>query len=97
MGHRWKAPLGGLMKVNWDVVVDMHNMGIGVIDRDLIGEVLATLQSLKDDIVDSVIAKSFATLQSVLFAKEMGWQKVEFEDDTLQVVLSRYSQLIDDV
>lgn len=74
------------MKVNWDVVVNMHNMGIGVIDRDPIGEVLATLQSSKDDIVDSVIAKSFAALRPILFAKEMGWQKVEFDDDVLQVV-----------
>lgn len=88
MGHRWKAPLSGLMKVNWDVVVNMHNLGIGVIDRDLIGEVLATLQSSKDDIVDSVTAKFFAALLSILFAKEMGWQNVEFEDDVLQVMLT---------
>lgn len=39
--HYWKAPLDGLVKVNWDVAVDIHTkeMGIGVIVIDSTGEV----------------------------------------------------------
>jgi len=73
-----------LMKVNWNVVVDTRNrkMGISVTDQDPMGEVLATLQSPKGIII-LAIAESLTVLKEIVFAEEMGWQKVELERDVL--------------
>jgi hypothetical protein len=63
--HRWKAPSGGLVKVNWDAPIDMHNRktGIGVIVCDYMGEVLATMQSLKGNITYPVVEEYVAALR----------------------------------
>jgi hypothetical protein len=67
--------------------------------------VLATLQYPKSNIVDPAVAESFIVLRSIPFAKEMGWQKVKVEGDTIQAVQAirqdsknwcLYEQLIDD-
>lgn len=61
---------------------------------------MATLQSPKDHIVDLVV--DVVALRSVHFTKEIGWQKVKFEGDALQVVQvikqvdTDLCQLIDD-
>lgn len=44
---------------------------------------LATPQSPKQNILDSVVAKSFAALKVVVFAKEFEWLKVTLEGDAL--------------
>lgn len=61
-------------------------MGIRVIVCECIREVMATLQSLKCNITDPVVAESVAALQAIIFVKEMRWNKVELEEDALQVV-----------
>lgn len=65
----------GFVKVNWDDAIDTHNqkMGIGVFILAPIGEVLATLQSSLQNILDPVMAESYAALWAISFAKEMGW------------------------
>lgn len=50
-------------------------------------EVLPTLQSLKHNSLDLVVAESFAALRVVIFAKEMGWQKMALKANALQVVM----------
>jgi hypothetical protein len=86
--HRWTIPFEGVVKVNWNAAIDIHNknMSIDVIVCDLIGEALATLQSPNGNITDPAVAKSVAVLQAFIFAKEMWWNKVELEGDALYVV-----------
>ncbi len=50
--------IAGLVKVNWDDVVDTHNlkMGIGVTVWNPMGEVLATLQCPKGNVIDPAVA-----------------------------------------
>jgi hypothetical protein len=50
---RWKAPMGGFVKVIWDAAVETtkKKMGIGIIIRDSKGEALATLSEHKDNII----------------------------------------------
>jgi hypothetical protein len=59
---RWKAPLHGSIKVNWDGSVDRHKMkmGVDVIVRDSMGEVLATLSELKNFIIAHDVAEAMA-------------------------------------
>ncbi|GLT72317.1 hypothetical protein SLA2020_442640 [Shorea laevis] len=63
-------------------------MGIGMVIWGSYGEVLATLQSPKCNVIDLVVAESFAALWAVIFAKEMGRLKIHFERDALQVVMA---------
>jgi hypothetical protein len=57
--------------VNWDAAIDKKNskMSIGVIVRDLMGEVLATLSAPKDNIIDLTIVESLAALRATIFAR----------------------------
>ena len=49
---KWEAPTNDFVKLNWDADVDKIRMKIeiGVIFRDGMGQVLATLSSLRDHI-----------------------------------------------
>jgi hypothetical protein len=84
----WEAPKEDFVKVNWDATVDEHRrkMGIGVIVRDSMGEVLVTLSALKDYIIDPNIAVAMAALRAVLYCGELGFLRVILEVDALQVV-----------
>lgn len=61
-------------------------MGIGVIERDYVGEVLATLMAPKPYITDLVVAETMAALAAAVFTRDVGLQKVELESDAIQVV-----------
>jgi hypothetical protein len=86
--HRWNAPLVGAARVNWDVAVakTKQRMGVGVIIRDRQGCVLATMISLRPYITDPIVAKTVATLAVVVFAKDLGLQKIQMKGEALQVV-----------
>ena len=66
------------VKVNWDTVVDKYKrkMGIGVIVRDSMGDLLATLSSLKDYITEQDIVEIMAALRDVQLCHELGFYKV---------------------
>lgn len=59
------------MNVNRDAAIDKKSskMSIGVIVRDLMGEVLATLSAPKDNITDSTIVESIAALRATVVAR----------------------------
>ncbi|XP_059446463.1 uncharacterized protein LOC132178010 [Corylus avellana] len=84
----WEAPKDDFVKVNWDAAVDKHRrkMGIGVIIRDSMGEVLTTLSAPKDYIIEPDIAEALVVLRAVLFCGELGFHWVILEGDALQVV-----------
>lgn len=92
--------------MNWDVSMGKINrkMGISVIMRDPIVEVLASCKPQKIIyIIDMVIAESIAASRSTIFIRELGLQNVKLEVDALQIVQTlqkddknwcRYGQLI---
>ena len=47
---RWEAPKEHFVKVNWDASIDKNSrkMGVGIIFKDSMGDVLATLLTPKD-------------------------------------------------
>lgn len=61
---RCKAPKNGFVKINWDTVVDKNRrkMYIGVVVRDDMGEVMATLSAPKYHIIEPDIAEAFVAL-----------------------------------
>jgi hypothetical protein len=78
------------MKINWDVVVNKAKgkMGIGVIVRDHEGEVLETLQAHRLYIIDPATT----ALRALVFVKELGYQQVELEGDTIQIVQTQKNE-----
>lgn len=68
--------------------MDKNNrkMGIGVIVRDSMGEVLATLSAPKEHIIALDIAEATAALSAITFIRELGLYKVVMEGDVLIVV-----------
>jgi hypothetical protein len=61
-------------------------MGIGVIVRDSMRELLATLSSLIDYITELDIAKIMVALRDVQLCHELGFYKVILKDNALKVV-----------
>ncbi len=66
--NNWKAPSRGFVKVNWDTSVDKINrkMGICVIGRDLMREVLAMSIAPKYNITYPVITVFIAILRTTI-------------------------------
>lgn len=79
----WQAPPVNFVKVKWDAAMDKHNcrMGIAIIIRDSMGEVLATLSAPKEFIITPDIAKATATLRLVQFTRDLGFYKLVLEGD----------------
>jgi hypothetical protein len=80
-------------------------MGIGVIIRDSMGEILATLSEPKDYINAPDIAEATAALRASKFSSEFSFFRVVLECNALQIVqalkkdwqnLSIYEHLIED-
>jgi len=69
---RWKARMGGFVKVNWDAAIETtkKKMGIGII-------ILATLSEHKDNIIAHEI---------VNFNRELGFYKVIVEGDAFKIM-----------
>ena len=66
---QWQAPMDDSVKVNCDAAVDKNKwkMGISVIIRDRMGEVLATLSTPKDYIIDPNLAEAMTSLKATTF------------------------------
>jgi hypothetical protein len=81
----WKAPLHGSIKVNWDAAMDRHKMKmcIGVIIRDNMGEVLATLYEPRDYIIAPDVVEATTALRAAKFSCELGFYKAVLEGDAL--------------
>lgn len=60
-------------------------MGIDVIVRDGMREVLATLSSPRDHIIEPDVEEAMAALRAVLLCCELGYYRVVLEGDPLQV------------
>lgn len=100
-------PVVDFVKDNWDATVDKTKrmMGIGVIVKNSLGEVFATLSSSKKHITDPIIVETSATLRAAIFCLELGLQMIELKSDALQIVqalqrdginLSLYGNLVKD-
>jgi hypothetical protein len=84
----WMLPAVGHIKINWDAAVNKAKgkMGIGVIVRDNEGEVLETLQTPRL----YIIHPATTALGAAVFARELGYQQVELEGDTIFMLNSSH-------
>jgi ribonuclease HI len=88
LSNRWQAPPEGFVKINWDAAVDSVNcqMGIGIVARNSLGEVVASMFAPKSYIVAPDIAEAVAALRAAKFGRELSFTRVVLEGDALQIV-----------
>ena len=93
-GNRWQAPQAGFVKVNFDgvVFVELNKSGVGVVIRDNSGAVLAScseklLQAYKAEETETLAAR-----KALMFAYELGFQRIILEGDALGLIQALKSQ-----
>ncbi|XP_035551109.1 uncharacterized protein LOC118349687 [Juglans regia] len=104
----WDKPVRVFIKVNWDTSLDVKRkrMGIGIIIRDEEGEALVVVCDLKKNVVNAVVAESFALRKAVELCSDLNIQNAIFESDAKGVieavqseeeVVLDFSSIIEDV
>jgi ribonuclease HI len=86
--QRWSPPPTGLIKINWDVALNIKEgcIGMGIVARNCMGEVMGAKSVIRPIMVDPKIAEAMAALWTVLFCKEVGFIDVIIEGDATQVL-----------
>jgi hypothetical protein len=104
---KWKVPLLGWSKANWDASLDKTGgkMGIGVVVRDEMGYVIDAVSKTRQGFFEPVMGEKIAQYQAAVTCKEMGIQKVWLEGEAKIIVdalhsdesmLSCYGHLVED-
>ncbi|KAJ0008133.1 hypothetical protein Pint_29753 [Pistacia integerrima] len=85
---RWQPPPEGIFKISWDASVrkEDYTIGVGIAIRDWQGKFMATMRMKKTMFPDVHLAESFAALQAVILAADIGINQIILERDALQVV-----------
>ncbi|XP_059450984.1 uncharacterized protein LOC132181765 [Corylus avellana] len=85
---RWSLPPPEFVKCNWDAAIDLagKRMGVGIVIRNHVGEVVAAQCSTRPYIVDPMTAEAIAVWTVALFIRSLGVENVKLEGDSLRVV-----------
>ncbi|XP_028067455.1 uncharacterized protein LOC114270203 [Camellia sinensis] len=105
---RWYAPAEGWFKINFDGVrfKELQTVGVGVIIRNLIGEVMAAMSKQLPFWIDADCAEAFAAAKAIELVKDLGFYDIILEGDSLDIVkalredvklLSEYGHLVSQV
>jgi hypothetical protein len=105
--QRWNKPPFGVIKLNWDAIVDKEGqkMGVGIIARDHHGTILVVLVTSRLFITDPTTAKVLVAWKMAELCVKLGFNDVLLEGDSLEVVQAlckeeciwgRYETLIND-
>jgi ribonuclease HI len=86
--EKWKPPPRGTVKLNWDAAIDMKTrmMGVGVVDQDHAGGVIATQCSTRMYVCDPAMAEAVAVWTAVGLVGQLGFSNFILEGDSLVVV-----------
>ncbi|XP_042944701.1 uncharacterized protein LOC122278588 [Carya illinoinensis] len=85
---KWKPPDEGASKVNFDAAIDKNNykLGLGIVARNHVGEVLFTLSSSKLFSGNSNMAEAAALWRAMELVLELDVRKVVFEGDANRLI-----------
>jgi hypothetical protein len=74
----WCPPPSGLIKVNWDASINITKecIGIGVVARDNIGNVVGAKSLTKKVVAVPKLAEAMAAYEAVVFCKEVGFHEI---------------------
>ncbi|KAH1067121.1 hypothetical protein J1N35_032108 [Gossypium stocksii] len=84
----WSPSNLGVVKINFDAsfLVESNQATIAVLARNADGRILGACTYLIQDVADAFIAEARACERALLFAKDMGFQKLEVEGDSLSII-----------
>ncbi|KAK3199210.1 hypothetical protein Dsin_022625 [Dipteronia sinensis] len=85
---RWKVPDLGNYKVNCSAwaILGRKKIGIGIIIRNGVGDVMASCVQAIDEIFNGKVARIMAVYKGILFSLDCGLRPCIFESDCLSVV-----------
>ncbi|XWS59051.1 hypothetical protein CRYUN_Cryun08bG0088700 [Craigia yunnanensis] len=86
--QKWKPPKPGFVKVNFDGALDIRAAtgGIGIVFRDEKGMIIGAKATNSPCLDDPFFAEAKAALYALIFAYEMGFQKIEVEGNALSII-----------
>ncbi|GLT54215.1 hypothetical protein SLA2020_274320 [Shorea laevis] len=106
---RWMAPPCGVIKINLDASIDKARklMGVGIIARDSMRQVMATMCSFKPYVLNPTVAEAYTALKAAEFGKDFRFQNIILKGVALKIVQAlqkeeqvqvwnRYGNLIED-
>jgi hypothetical protein len=87
-GQRWVKPPIGILKMNWDAVVDREGqqMGVRVVGRDSFGKVCVAFVKSQKFITDPTTVEAMVAWQMAEIYVRMGFFEVILEVDLMEVV-----------
>lgn len=85
---KWEKPLRGWVKVNFDGGLDKINKtsGLGIVIRNADGSFRAARAVHIGNLMNPMVLEGMAARESLVFAKELGLQKVQLEGDSQRVI-----------
>lgn len=86
----WKRPPDNMLKVNWDVAVDVHQQcsGLEGLIRDAASKVQLSFCCVIDHIIQPALAKSLALKKAMTLSSEVGFSHLIYEGDCKQLIQS---------
>ncbi|KAA3482314.1 reverse transcriptase [Gossypium australe] len=87
---QWKAPKAGIVKINFDAsFLSKDKIAIiAAVARNFKGSILGAETYLFENIADPFVAEARVCERALLFAKTLGFQRLEVEGDALSVIKS---------
>ncbi len=85
--HRWRPPKAGIYKVNVGCsgVASGTQVGVGILVRDNVGEVVAASGSTSTAYQDNLITHAYAVLAALKLANEIGFHCIYLEMDSKSI------------
>jgi hypothetical protein len=85
---RWLKPSPGWVELNWDAALCSSTklMGVGVVGQNEKGEFIAGLAAPIPFVTDPLLAEILAAWRAVELGREMGYQQMVLEGDSLATV-----------
>jgi hypothetical protein len=84
----WEKPCQGLVKINWDTALDLHQnrTGIGVIVRNHEGMLVVMFCAVKGNVSESTMADTFGSWKDVELSAQLGLRSFTLEGYALIIV-----------
>ncbi|GMY33813.1 putative ribonuclease h protein [Fagus crenata] len=94
---RWKAPVAGMVKINWDVIerVEVGSSSRGIIIRDSEDQLLAAVSSAGSKGGDHFARRLLCLTRALIFAGEIGFFDVEIDIEDARLFHALSSKSLD--
>ncbi|XP_042939569.1 uncharacterized protein LOC122274612 [Carya illinoinensis] len=88
--QKWKKPVGGFVKVNWDaaLVKKKEKMGVGIVIRDEVGDPMVAVCDQQSHVEDPMVAECLALCKALELCIDLNIRQAIFEGDAQTVIMA---------